>query len=114
MGKFREIATVAVILAGAVTVIWAFMIRPYTYDWQPAGDVTGTVKTLMSNSNVIGGAYINAVITLEGGQQTIVRIPMEGNIRAGREIVLSVQQDADNPKRKKYVFKESRAISLDL
>jgi len=110
MGKFREIMTVGVILTGAVAVIWAFMIRPYTYDWQPAGETTGTVKTLMSNSNVIGGAYINAAITLESGQQTIVRIPMEGNIRAGRDIVLSVQQDAGNPNRQRYDFKQAVRI----
>ena len=110
MGKIREIMTGAVILAGAVAVIWAFMIRPYTYDWQAAGEVNGTVKTLMSNSNVLGGAYIQAVVTLENGQQTIVRIPMEGNIRAGRDIVLSVQQDADNPKRQRYDFKGTTRV----
>lgn len=110
MGKIREIMTGGIILGGAVAVIWAFMIRPYTYDWQPAGETTGTVKTLMSNSNVLGGAYIQAVVTLENGQQTIVRIPMEGDIRAGRDIVLSVQQDADNQKRQRYDFKSVASV----
>lgn len=105
MNKIREIFTGGVILTGAIIVIWAFMIRPYTHEWQDAGEVRGTVKTLMSNSNVIGGAYINAVIALDDGQQTIVRIPMDGDIRAGRKIVLSVQKDADNPKRQRYDYK---------
>lgn len=104
MSQLSDYVKAGLIMLGAVGVIWFFMIRPYTYDWQPAGETTGTVKTLMSNSNVIGGAYINAVVTLEGGRETIIRIPMNDNIRAGREVTLRIDVDAKNTERKRYEF----------
>lgn len=105
-----DAAKVAIILFGAVAVIWIFMIRPYTYDWQAARQTTGTVKTLMSNSNVIGGAYINALITLEGGASTIVRVPLDEDIRAGYNVVLNVLEDADNPARRSYEYATKKVI----
>jgi hypothetical protein len=74
--------------------MWAFMIRPDSYDWQPSGETTGEVKTLMSNSNVIGAAQINAIIILSDGRQTIVQVPLRSDVRAGNSIILNVQTDA--------------------
>lgn len=107
----KDMAKIATILLGAVAVIWFFMIRPYTYEWQPAGQTTGTVKTLMSNSNVIGGAYINAVIIVEGGASAIVRVPLDQDIRAGYAVVLNVLEDADNPARRSYEYAARQAVS---
>lgn len=81
------------------------MIRPYTFDWQPAGQTQATVKTLMSNSNVIGAAYINAVVVLEDERQVIVRVPLDADIRAGRTVSLSVEADAGNDARRRYAFR---------
>lgn len=105
-----DVAKGAIILMGAVAVIWVFMIRPYTYDWRAAGQTTGTVRTLMSNSNVIGGAYINAVITLEGGSSVIVRVPLDEDIRAGYNVVLNVLEEADNPARRSYEYAPKQEI----
>ena len=102
--SFRDIATGIIVVGGALAVMWLFMIRPYNGDWQPGGEVSGTIKTLMSNSNVIGGAYINAVITLDTGRQVIVQVPLESNIRAGSPVLLSVQHDMNEPERKRYAF----------
>ena len=108
MWKVRDILTTAVILAGSVFVIWALMIRPYQGDWGDGGEVTARVKTLMSNSNVIGGAYINAVVILETGAQTIVQVPLKSNIRADSVVVLSVHVDTEKPHRKRYSFEPLR------
>lgn len=106
--SFSDYIKAGLILAGAAAIIWVFMIRPYSYDWQPAGETRGEIKTLMSNSNVIGAASINAVITLEDQKQTIVKVPLRANIRAGSSVILAVQVDADNPKRKRYQYKRAQ------
>ncbi len=99
-----EILKVGLILIGAIAVMWLFMIRPHTFDWQPAGEVNGTVRTLMSNSKVIGRPVINAVIDLENGGQTILAVPIKSDVRAGDRLVLRVYADAENNKRKQYEY----------
>ena len=75
MPAISDIVKGGVILSGAALVMWAVFIRPHSYSWQAAGQTQGTVKTLMSNSKVIGKPVINAVVTLENGRQTIVAVP---------------------------------------
>ena len=106
MSTFKEELTAVTIICGALFLMWAFMMRPYTFEWTPAGETTGTIKTLMSNSNVIGVAYIQAVVTLDNGRQTIIRVPLDEDIRAGSSIVLSVDTDANNEQRKRYSYKK--------
>ena len=103
--SLRDYAKGGAILVAASAVMWTFMIRPYSFDWRPTGEALGEVKTLMSNSNVIGAAHINAIITLDGGQQTVVQVPLRSNVRAGSAVVLEVQTDADNLNRKRYQYK---------
>lgn len=102
MPQFGELLKGGVILAGAALVMWAFFIQPHSYSWRAAGQVNGTVKTLMSNSKVMGRPIINAVVTLENGRQTIVAVPLKSDIRKGDRIVLMVQEDADKPTRRRY------------
>ena len=104
MPQISDIIKGGVILSGAALVMWAIFIRPHSFSWQAAGQTQGTVKTLMSNSKVIGQPVINAVVTLESGRQTIVSVPLRSDIRKGDEIVLLVQEDADRPSRRRYEF----------
>jgi hypothetical protein len=85
-------------------VIWFLMIRPHSFDWQPTGEVTAEIKTLMSNSTVIGAPEIKAVVVLESGKQTIISVPIRSNIRAGDPVILREQTDQNNDKRKRYYF----------
>lgn len=104
----REIIAALAILTVSTLVIWVLMIRPYSGDWVKGAEVGATVKTLMSNSNIIGGAYINAVVVMENGQQTIVEVPLKSNIRAVDDLILSVFYDQQNEKRRRYQFKNTR------
>ena len=104
MPQISDIIKGGMILAGASFVMWLIFIKPNTYDWQAAGQTQGTVKTLMSNSKVIGKPVINAVVTLENGRQTVVAVPLKSDVRKGDKVVLLVQQDADNNARKRYEF----------
>jgi len=102
--QINDIIKGVIILSGAAIVMWAIFIRPHSYSWQAAGQAQGTVKTLMSNSKVIGQPVINAVVTLENGRQTIVAVPLKSDIRKGDKITLLVQEDADKPSRRRYEF----------
>jgi len=104
MPQLSDMIKGGLILSGAVIVMWVFFIKPHSYDWQSAGQTQATVKTLMSNSNVIGKPVINAVVTLESGRQTIVAVPLKSDVRKGDDIVLLVQEDADKPSRRRYEF----------
>ena len=84
--------------------MWTVFIRPHSYSWQAAGQIRGTVKTLMSNSKVIGQPVINAVVTLENGRQTIVAVPLKSDIRKGDDVLLLVQEDENKPSRRRYEF----------
>ncbi|WP_026942147.1 hypothetical protein [Hellea balneolensis] len=104
MPPLSDIIKGAVILFGAALVIWMFFIRPHSYDWQAAGQVEGQVKTLMSNSKVIGRPVINAVVTLENGHQTIIAVPLKSDVRQGDMVLLRVQEDAESSARRRYKF----------
>jgi len=104
MPNISDMIKGAVILTGASLVMWAIFIRPHSYSWQAAGQTQATVKTLMSNSKVIGQPVINAVVTLENGRQTIVAVPIKSDIRKGDDIILLVQEDAEKPSRRRYEF----------
>ena len=93
-----------VILTIASLAMWAIFIKPHSYDWQAAGHIEGDVKTLLSNSKVIGQPVINAVITFDAGSQTIVAVPLKSDVRQGDRVVLAVQEDADKPQRRRYQF----------
>lgn len=104
MPQLSDIVKGAVILFGAALVMWIFFIRPHSYDWQAAGQVKGQVKTLMSNSKVIGQPVINAVVILESGRQTIIAVPLESDVRQGDTVILRVQEDVKNSARRRYNF----------
>ena len=104
MPAISDIVKGGVILSGAALVMWAVFIRPHSYSWQAAGQTQGTVKTLMSNSKVIGKPVINAVVTLENGRQTIVAVPLKSDIRKGDDVLLLVQEDENKPSRRRYEF----------
>jgi len=105
MGRLRDMITAGIILTVSVGLIWLLMIRPHTFDWQDNGHASGTIKTLMSNSKIMGAAEIKAVVVLESGKQRIIAVPLESNVRAGTAIIMSVQADSANAKRKRYTFK---------
>jgi len=104
MPNLSDIIKGGLIMSGAALVMWVFFIRPHSYEWQSAGQAKGTVKTLMSNSKVIGRPVINAVITLENGRQTIVAVPLKSDVRKGDDIILLVQEDTKKPDRRRYKF----------
>lgn len=104
MPQISDVIKGGLILSAAVLVMWTVFIKPYSYDWQPAGQARATVKTLMSNSKVIGKPVINAVVTLESGGQTIVAVPLKSDVRQGDTVVLLVQEDADRLARRRYEF----------
>ncbi|MEP3891608.1 MAG: hypothetical protein ABJN69_14200 [Hellea sp.] len=104
MPQLSDMIKGGLILSAAAAVMWVFMIKPHTYAWQPAGEVQGSVKTLMSNSKVIGQPVINAIVTLESGGQTIVAVPLKSDVRQGDTVILRVQEDADKPSRRRYEF----------
>lgn len=104
MPQISDIIKGGLILSGAALVMWTIFIKPHSYEWQAAGEVQGTVKTLMSNSKVIGQPVINAVVTLENGRQTIIAVPLKSDVRQGDDIILLVQEDAKKPNRKRYEF----------
>lgn len=104
MPQLSDMIKGGLILSGTAIVMWVFMIRPHSYDWQSAGQTQGTIKTLMSNSKVIGKPVINAVVTLDNGRQTIVAVPLKSDVRQGDAIILLVQEDAEKPSRRRYEF----------
>lgn len=100
-----EIIKAGLILMIASLLMWAVMIRPHSYAWEAAGETSGTVKSLMSNATVIGPPQIRAVVTLEDGQQILLDVPTQSNVRAGDSINVYVQADADKPSRRRYSYK---------
>jgi len=104
MPQIGDLIKGGVILSGAAFVMWMFFIKPYSYDWQAAGQIQGQVKTLMSNSKVIGQPVINDVVTLENGRQTVVAVPLKSDVRQGDTVILRVQEDANKTSRKRYQF----------
>jgi len=104
MPQLSDMIKGGLILSAAALVMWNIYIKPHSYDWQSAGQTQATVKTLMSNSKVIGKPVINAVVTIENGRQTIVAVPLNSDVRQGDTIVLLVQEDADKPSRRRYEF----------
>jgi len=104
MPQFSDLFKGGVILAGASLLMWASFVKPHNYDWQAAGQIEGDVKTLLSNSKVIGKPVINAVVTFDTGGQTVVAVPLKSDVRQGDRIILAVQQDADKPARRRYQF----------
>lgn len=99
-----EIFKAGVILFGAALFMWVAMIRPHSFAWEAAGQTSGTVKSLMSNSTVIGSPQIRAVVTLEGGQQILLDVPTQSNVRAGDTISVFILADAEKPSRKRYRY----------
>ena len=104
MPQLSDIIKGGVILAGASLVMWAIFIKPHSYSWEPAGQIEGDVKTLLSNSKVIGTPVINAVVTFDTGGQTVVPVPLKSDVRQGDRVILAVQKDADKPERRRYQF----------
>ena len=104
MPQFSDVFKGGLILAGASLVMWAIFIKPHSYAWEAAGQIEGDVKTLLSNSKVIGKPVINAVVTFDSGGQTVVAVPLKSDVRQGDRVVLAVQQDADKPERRRYQF----------
>lgn len=99
-----EIIKAGFILLAAAVVMWAIMIRPHSFAWQAAGQTTASVKSLMSNSTVIGSPQIRAVVTLDSGQNVLIDVPIDSNVRAGDLVNLVVQVDADKQSRKRYLY----------
>lgn len=95
---------IGVILIGAIAVMWALMIYPHSGEWEAAGETQGTVKTLMSNSKVLGAPQINAVVTFDNGRETVIAIPLRSDVRAGDRMTLAVDADAKKPSRKRYRY----------
>ena len=104
MPQLGDMIKGGVILTIASLAMWVIFIKPHSYDWQAAGHIEGDVKTLLSNSKVIGQPVINAVVTFDAGGQTIVAVPLKSDVRQGDRVVLAVQEDADKPQRRRYQF----------
>ena len=104
MPQLGDMIKGGVILTIASLAMWAIFIKPHSYDWQAAGHIEGDVKTLLSNSKVIGLPVINAAVTFDAGGQTIVAVPLKSDVRQGDRVVLAVQEDADKPQRRRYQF----------
>ncbi len=104
LNGFREWATLGIILLGSAFFMWGTMIHPYSKDWQLSEPSTGTIETLMSNSNVFGPAQINAIVVTESGRKTIIAVPVDADIRSGSQVRLDVMVNADNPKQKQYRY----------
>lgn len=104
MPQLGDIIKGGVILTIASLAMWAIFIKPHSYDWQSAGQIEGDVKTLLSNSKVIGQPVINAVVTFDTGGQTVVAVPLKSDVRQGDRVILAVQEDADKPARRRYQF----------
>ena len=104
MPQLGDMIKGGVILTIASLAMWAIFIKPHSYDWQAAGHIEGDVKTLLSNSKVIGQPVINAVVTFDAGGQTILAVPLKSDVRQGDRVVLAVQEDADKPQRRRYQF----------
>ncbi len=93
------------ILTASVAVMWALMVQPHSYTWQAQGETTGEVRTLLSNSNVLGSPQIKAVIDLSDGRNTIITVPMRSDVRAGDRIELTTFTATENPKKTRYQYK---------
>ena len=91
------------IISGALAVSWMFFIRPHTFDWEFSKYDEGTVRTLMSNSNVLN-PEINAVVELSNGRQVLMSVPIKSDDRRGDVIILSVESDVDNSQRRRYRY----------
>ena len=91
------------IISGALAVSWMFFIRPHTFDWEFSKYDEGTVRTLMSNSNVLN-PEINAVVELSNGRQVLVSVPIKSDVRRGDVIILSVESDVHNSRRRRYRY----------
>ena len=104
MPQLSDMLKGGIILIAASFVMWGVFVKPHSYDWQPAGQIEGDVKTLLSNSKVIGQPVINAVVTFDTGGQTVVAVPLKSDVRQGDRVILAVQEDADKPARRRYQF----------
>ena len=91
-------------LAATAMFFWVVSIRPHSVQWVSSGEVQGEVRSLMSNSNVFGAAYVSAVVTLDDGAQTIVRVPIRSDVRAGDRVKLELQTAEQNAKKRQYKF----------
>lgn len=100
----KEKLAVLGFLLGAIAVIWVLMIKPNNYNWVDGGQTTATVETILANKKVVGPTYIKALVKLESGQQTVVNLPANPNIKTGSELRLSVKQDAEQSQVKSYSF----------
>lgn len=99
-----EWVKVAGFLAAIALFFWVTTIRPASVEWETVGETRGEVKSLMSNSNIAGPAFINAVVKLEDGSQTILRVPLRSDVRAGDIVRLETRAAKENPSRKQYKF----------
>ena len=93
----------AMIISGALAVSWGVFIRPHTFDWEFSNYDEGRVRTLMSNSNVLS-PEINAIVETSNGQQVLVSVPIQSDVRKGDVIILSVESDAQNNQRRRYRY----------
>lgn len=104
MPPIKDIIKSGLILSAASVFMWAFMIYPNSFEWEEAGQAEGTVRTLMSNSKVLGQPQINAIIDFDDGQMTVVAVPIKSDVRSGDRVLLKIQQDVENSDRRRYQF----------
>lgn len=104
MPPVKDIIKGGLILSAASVFMWAFMIYPSSFEWEEAGETQGTVRTLMSNSKVLGQPQINAIVDFEDGGMTVVAVPIKSDVRSGDQVLLKIQQDKDNTDRLRYQF----------
>ncbi len=102
--SFKESLTFVTILSLASVFMWSVFIYPNTLDWQVSDNTIGEVETLISNTQIMGPATVQAVVKLSDGQTAIVPVPIEADIRAGSRVELSVLVNADNEKQKRYRY----------
>lgn len=100
----KNALSLIVLIVFSLWVLWFLHVRPHTYDWRPAGEAIGEVTIVKLNSSKARRSEVTTYVKLESGETIHVKVPVVQNIRAGRKIRVLVNEDADNPKRKRYIY----------
>lgn len=99
-----DIIKFAIILSGAIVVIWMVMVSPNDYEWTPSGETEAVIETILPSKTVIGQTTIKALVKTADGATTIVSLPMKTEFTEGADITLTIMEDQKGSGRFKYVY----------
>ncbi len=101
----REIFIVLVFLFGAAIANWGLFVQPNQYEWVESGETTAIIHTILPSQTLLGKKTLTALVDIDGGVQTLVKLPMNSRFVEGREIPIAILKDSAGSGKSKYVYK---------